>query len=231
MEVDLDSAYYTISEQDSVIKQKNQRINRLLRDKSMLTSKFALLKQQVLRHWQQDGHRDVCQALRNVHPSARERSFLLCIIHGDYLAKRAHICAKQVAFMRAHPGTEFHTTFNYDTVPAGVRVLPLLSPGQHNIPGEAAHAYAEWDDCTARARRSRRRMELHVVHTAKGRAHRARIVPLRSSSAAVYDGLRQTTNALPADADLDAGSMRGGLSLAPARLYLETEDVVQVHCD
>lgn len=46
---DLSSAHSTIHEQNSVIKQKNQRINRLLFDKSILASRIACIKQELLQ--------------------------------------------------------------------------------------------------------------------------------------------------------------------------------------
>ncbi|KAJ7187049.1 hypothetical protein C8R46DRAFT_1342259 [Mycena filopes] len=44
----LDDAYDTISSQAEVIKQKNQRIHRLMRDKAVLSAKIATLKQELL---------------------------------------------------------------------------------------------------------------------------------------------------------------------------------------
>ncbi|KAJ7939902.1 hypothetical protein B0H13DRAFT_1850105 [Mycena leptocephala] len=73
---DLSIAHDTISEQALIIRQKNQRINRLMRDKSVLAAKLACIKQDQLRPiFRADTADSLSASLCIQRPANRDPSF------------------------------------------------------------------------------------------------------------------------------------------------------------
>ncbi|KAF7342252.1 MYND-type domain-containing protein [Mycena venus] len=155
--------------------------------------------------WYEDGHRDVCSHLRNLrlaepeNLSARERSFLYVLVHYNHQNIFRRSCMHKIAFMYQNPGEQFYLLFDYTQGFDGPQVLPIGSPPDPN-PSEASAA--QWADQVARAARSGGRLDLVVVLVADGERVSRRMVPVRSPTSALHDGLSQIAARIPPGADL-----------------------------
>ncbi|KAJ6553697.1 hypothetical protein DFH09DRAFT_1495223 [Mycena vulgaris] len=128
------------------------------------------------------GHRKLCAFPGNAHHkhcphlSAEDRAFLRALLHHDYEASRPDILARQIQFARAQPqpGALGFVTFDYSAGGLALAVGP-------------ANAGADFG---ARAARSNGRVELHVMVVSEGMGRkRGTVFPMRSSSAAVHEGV------------------------------------------
>ncbi|KAJ6498229.1 hypothetical protein DFH09DRAFT_1376205 [Mycena vulgaris] len=128
------------------------------------------------------GHRKLCAFPGNAHHkdcphlSAEDRAFVRALLHHDYEASRADILARQIQFARAQPqpGALGFVTFDYSAGALALAVGP-------------ANAGADFG---ARAARSDGRVELHVMVVSEGMGRkRGTVFPMRSSSAAVHEGV------------------------------------------
>ncbi|KAJ7772423.1 hypothetical protein B0H16DRAFT_1685415 [Mycena metata] len=132
----------------------------------------------------QDGHRlELLGYPELVHP--RERSFMHALTHHDYQRFLFRISFEQVMFMRDHPGDDFIVVFDY-TKATGVefKVDPRARlPGNADL---AAELPVQW----ARRARSGGRMGLHVMFVGEACESKARLFPLRASSAVFQFGLK-----------------------------------------
>ncbi|KAJ7181499.1 hypothetical protein C8R43DRAFT_1170420 [Mycena crocata] len=177
--------------------------------------------------WRDDDHRSVCSLLQHLESTPRERGFFRAILHRQYQKIKSQILQAQLEFLILYGGADFYTEFLYDHVPLKVNVLPVdgpLSPGQTPRPSDAA-----WMDAVSRARRSRGRMEVHLVKIRDGDRQGERILTMRSNSSAIYDGLREMAAKIPQDTNL--ATLARELATDIAQLMEDTQDVVQIHCE
>ncbi|KAJ7167913.1 hypothetical protein C8R46DRAFT_1191910 [Mycena filopes] len=162
-----------------------------------------------------DGHRGVCDSLRaarhlypeSVHP--RERSFMHTLTHHDYQRFLFKISVEQVWFMRDHPGADFIVVFDY-TKPTGVEFkldprarLPENKDLEVELP-------VQWERCA----RSGGRMGLHVMFVGEACEVRARLFPLRASSAVFQFGLKALARSTMFRPDSDDEQIHDKLGVA-----------------
>ncbi|KAF8140797.1 hypothetical protein K438DRAFT_698578 [Mycena galopus ATCC 62051] len=154
--------------------------------------------------WYEDGHRDVCKHLRNLRLaepetlSARDRSFLLALVHYDHEKHLRRSCVDKIAFMHQNPGKQSYLLFNYTGEFEGPQVHSVDSPPDPNPSEESA---AQWADQVARAARSGGRLNLVVVLVADGKHVSRRMVPVRSPTSEFHHGLSQIAARIPPGAD------------------------------
>ncbi|KAJ7189234.1 hypothetical protein C8R46DRAFT_1184380 [Mycena filopes] len=150
-----------------------------------------------LRDWRYDNHRKLCDPHRafclneNTHFSALQRSFFRLLLDEEYSAGGAAML--ELRFLRRFgvDDTPMVTVFDY-SVGMGVADISILALGS------AAHfglAGAQWDAEFARVARSGGRVRLHVIRVSQDYW----LVPLRSESSAVYDGMKAIAAGLPPD--------------------------------
>ncbi|KAJ6451920.1 hypothetical protein C8R45DRAFT_1083567 [Mycena sanguinolenta] len=155
-------------------------------------------------YWRLGGHRDTCRSygtvflIRNLHAryprekndylysSARQRSFLRALVHHDYQKAQLTVLSQQTWFMKAHPGEEFLTLYNYTTRPVEIEIHPLSV-----VDVAEAFTGVEWRSIVSRAAASRGRMGIHVVVISEPAGNRQSVIPLRSNMSMVYDGLQR----------------------------------------
>ncbi|KAJ7906127.1 hypothetical protein B0H13DRAFT_2021555 [Mycena leptocephala] len=166
---------------------------RLRRCSGCLTSLYCSPQCQ-LWDWRRDGHRRVCDTLYGCHSGhirQTDKAFLRALIHHDYMERRDSIWLWQMRYIRRESHTMPLVMFDY-TVP----FLPVqVALGQPDG-GDTA-----WADCSARAARSRGRMQMHLVKVKDGSSTRHLVFPLRSTTGEVVAALRR----LAADPEGDGG--------------------------
>ncbi|KAF7335382.1 MYND-type domain-containing protein [Mycena venus] len=141
------------------------------------------------------GHRKACSrghsiSLDQISFGRRERAFIRTIVQQDYEAHKANtIYPEQVRFMAQSPHEYFFTFFDYSWGRVRIEVrFVTCSP----IVKDLESAGEEWCDLLSRARDSAGRMELHVVDIGG-----IWVVPLRTNSSCVYEGMRSIATSLP----------------------------------
>lgn len=120
----------------------------------------------------------------------RDRAFIRALVHKDYLALRRDILTRQTCFLIVHPHVKFYTAFDYSQGAVTVDVFGVPTDGK----GEDHHQpewVARWEDQVRRVAMSDGRMELHTVAIRVGTRTHSLIVPLRSNSWELYDGVTQ----------------------------------------
>ncbi|KAJ7110265.1 hypothetical protein C8R43DRAFT_1042483 [Mycena crocata] len=133
------------------------------------------------------GHRSVCRVL--IAGLDRQQStFIRAVVHRDYeLLKADTILPEQVRFMAQFPDESFFTLFDYTDV-----TRPRIEVDSvERLESETREA---WTHLVSRTRDGEGPMELHVVKD----AIRILVVPLRTNSWAVRDGMRGIAASLPA---------------------------------
>ncbi|KAJ7923925.1 hypothetical protein B0H13DRAFT_1864403 [Mycena leptocephala] len=115
------------------------------------------------------------------HIRQSDKAFLRALIHHDYMERRDSIWLWQMRYIRQKPHTMPLVMFDY-TVPF---LLVQVALGQPDG-GDSA-----WADCSARAARSRGRMQMHLVKVKDGSSTRHLVFPLRSTTGEVVAGLRR----------------------------------------
>ncbi|KAJ7231115.1 hypothetical protein C8J57DRAFT_1581256 [Mycena rebaudengoi] len=177
-----------------------------------------------------NGHRERCMRLKStrlrrpVLLSARERSFMRVLFHAHFRMHRPTVSLFQIEWMYAHPGEPFYTLFDY-TEPSGVciEVLP-----HSQFPADELDI--EWPDIVSRVAKSRGRMDIHVMCVTKGDKKRYMLVPLRSNSSRMHDGLRRIVREIPAGTDIMADDYQSQL-LDKIRRFIKANDflVMEIH--
>ncbi|KAJ7088233.1 hypothetical protein C8R43DRAFT_1244816 [Mycena crocata] len=157
------------------------------------------------------GHRTVCRSLiATLH--RRESVFIRAIVHNDYeLLKADTIYPEQVRFMAQFPNDVFFTLFDYTDTR---RLVPRCKVDSvEKLESEMREA---WFDLLLGTRDGEGPMELHVVKDDLGDL----MVPLRTNSSAVHDGMRSIAASLPPaiTAQIDSPAL-----LAAVRAVLDGE--------
>ncbi|KAJ7096574.1 hypothetical protein B0H15DRAFT_928650 [Mycena belliarum] len=193
--------------------------------------------------WNEGNHRGACSALSTegfgklnsniISPlahwicvetpldlSKRELSFLRALLHHEYTANKHTIWLRQIAFMNAHPSTVFYTLFDYTAGPPFAGEVEILPQSDSTYP-------PDFEQRAAEARASGGRLELHYMRVAvsAGEKTHGRWIPMRSSSAAVADGLRSIAR------DVHSLGPEGRETLLERIRVLEkeTSDIISIH--
>ncbi|KAJ6612560.1 hypothetical protein B0H10DRAFT_292525 [Mycena sp. CBHHK59/15] len=178
--------------------------------------------------WHQGGHRQTCEnfvkfrhgtlnqistsaatltscvVVIDEHLSSRDRSFLRALLAADYGKNEQDILRHQITWMTRYPGRQFYTVFSY----IGGRCTVQMT-GVDRIDSEDDTLKRHWRDFVSRETKSGGRMQLYVMEVAMGTGTRKKIIPLRSSSSAIFDGLKHIANELTARGTVDDGPIAG----------------------
>ncbi|KAJ7447457.1 hypothetical protein FB451DRAFT_1536128 [Mycena latifolia] len=174
--------------------------------------------------WRDGAHRGVCEQLVADRPkdlNRRDLSFLRVLLHHDYERQKHDIWLKQIAFMHAHPSTDFYVLFHYTqrSSPVHITVHPVSNP-----PG-GPHRRFQFNLTHAKA--SGGRIELHYVGMWDSFTQSSGLCfPMRSSSPALSRGLRDIANELAPDADISELQEQ---ILEWVRALEESAEVIQIH--
>ncbi|KAJ7708470.1 hypothetical protein B0H14DRAFT_2646637 [Mycena olivaceomarginata] len=122
----------------------------------------------------------------------RDRAFIRALMHHDYTVN-LDWRLRELMFMNEYPDTPFLTVFDYRRGKAEIK-LHQLDTFAHRT---GLKLGAEWDDDVARTTQSGGRMALHLFCASEAGRCRYWIVPLRSASATVHEGLRRLAAGLP----------------------------------
>ncbi|KAJ6468504.1 hypothetical protein C8R47DRAFT_1151477 [Mycena vitilis] len=181
--------------------------------------------------WQDARHRTICPGLRasGADPAtSRGRAFMVAVLHRIYEERKTQILLDQIKFMIENPETDFYLRFEVVGAGTTITVCALESlerKGCALLPGPDTDPL--WNDYVARAKRSCGKMELHLLSVPEGAAWRSRIMPLRSSSSGIHDGLREIAR-WPAWTDF--ATVLGHITQEIENLLLKEADIVQIHC-
>ncbi|KAJ6527203.1 hypothetical protein DFH09DRAFT_1371440 [Mycena vulgaris] len=153
--------------------------------------------------WNAGGHRNACRLYGTLYLSAdndlrlkgRDRAFLRAIVHNDYLKSAPNMISQKMVHMHDFPGQAFLTVYDYSQGRGKISVQHL------NDMKDYLHG-AEWNDIVARAAASRGRMWVDVVMmpSTEDPEMRCWVIPLRTSTSTVYDGLQRLASELTGDA-------------------------------
>ncbi|KAJ7114659.1 hypothetical protein C8R43DRAFT_1039126 [Mycena crocata] len=134
------------------------------------------------------GHRTVCHFLTSAF-GRRAAAFFRAIVHHDYeLLKAGTIYPEQVHFMSQFPNDSFFTVFDYSDTR---RLVPQIEVDSvERLESEIREA---WFDLISQMRSDEGPMELHVMKDDLGTL----LLPLRTNSSVVYDGMRSIAASLP----------------------------------
>ncbi|KAJ7136191.1 hypothetical protein C8R46DRAFT_1361914 [Mycena filopes] len=159
--------------------------------------------------WRQGGHREDCKAYRtrydrqwnsnDIDFTKRELSFLRQLLHRDFDTWKILVLAKQATFMSLNPGQSFVTLYNYSLGAVNIEVQATTAPDVRIYLGDGS--YGTWDKTVSRAARSGGRLWPDVVAVHAGNAPGARyfVMPLRTKTSALYNGLKAIADGLPED--------------------------------
>ncbi|KAF7362936.1 hypothetical protein MVEN_00644600 [Mycena venus] len=152
--------------------------------------------------WRGGGHRRACKSYGTLYLSedndlrlkARDRAFLRALVHDDYLKSKPLVLPQKLAYMHEFPGEALLTLYDYTNGRVKVTVQRVGSDATKlRLHG------SEWDDIVARAAASCGRMWVDVVVMPGSDTMRYWVIPLRTSTSTVYDGLRQLVSELTGD--------------------------------
>ncbi|KAJ7152038.1 hypothetical protein C8R46DRAFT_1197778 [Mycena filopes] len=155
------------------------------------------------RDWRDDSHRTLCDPHRalclnkNTKFSAPQRAFFRLLLDKEYAAGEAQMLELQ--FLRRFGADRlFLTVFDYSTGVPAITVHALEDAAELGLPQTP-----QWDAEVARAAGSGGRVRLHVIRLAEAVSEMhlpsCWLVPLRSESSAVYDGMKALAGELPRD--------------------------------
>ncbi|KAJ6554657.1 hypothetical protein B0H19DRAFT_1072019 [Mycena capillaripes] len=122
----------------------------------------------------------------------RDRSFLRALIHYDYCQKAEKIFLDEIKFIHRHPDTPSFVLFDYTLMNPEITVVAIADD-------EVLSRSPHWQHWVSRAEKSRGRIRLHVMRVREGTSPTHWVIPLRTDTSRVYDGLRQIAAALPAE--------------------------------
>ncbi|KAJ7626140.1 hypothetical protein FB45DRAFT_75638 [Roridomyces roridus] len=139
-----------------------------------------------------DGHREDCPLLRRAHQAQdqlgmrhRDKTFIRALLSADYQRFRVLIAIHMVKFIARNPDTSFYVLFDYTRgIKLNISVV-CSTPGLTGLALSPAWA--------ARAARAGGCLVLHGIRIGNGFTGRCvtLIWPLRATSSAFYDGLRE----------------------------------------
>ncbi|KAJ7140673.1 hypothetical protein C8R44DRAFT_974493 [Mycena epipterygia] len=154
--------------------------------------------------------------------SILDRWFLRELLHSDYKDRNEEgdlLVTRTIMSVR-NPGAYVCTVFDYTEYPTQIWFSPitLLDVGDHGLPHLA--------DYISQALKSNGRMEIHVIKVREGGSDRSLIIPLRSSSSRLNDGLQRILAPFPpkSNARLPKSTVK-----EIRMLYRETEDSDEEH--
>jgi hypothetical protein len=115
-------------------------------------------------------------------------------VHKDYLKSAPDVISQKMVQMHDFPGQTVLTVYDYSQGRGKISVQHLDNM-KHYLHG------AEWDDIVARAVASRGRLWVDVVMMPSTQHHEMRcwVIPLRTSTSTVYDGLQRLANEFTGD--------------------------------
>jgi hypothetical protein len=159
--------------------------------------------------------------------SAKNRAFLRFLLHHDYVKQKHSILMLQSQFLQDFELEPFYTEFDYTHLRGG----PPKSRVRHTtdlIPllGNSRAALARWEDLCARMARDPKQMQLHVVVIQRGTEPWYLMFPMRSNSAALWDGLAAVVERIFEDEDLDPREYAAAMR---ALVDGQGDDVVELH--
>ncbi|KAJ7050369.1 hypothetical protein C8F01DRAFT_1092549 [Mycena amicta] len=167
--------------------------------------------------WSSGGHRDTCVLSRRIRIafrsdlSRKDMHYFHFLLH-----KLSSHDAITLEHWAAHISYEQHTTtpvlqFVYggqDSEEIGIATRPFVSsPHDFRAAVHPSRLDPLWDDWVDRARRSKGRMDLHVIHLAAGFHDRLLIIPRRSSSSFVNDNAARLFRTVPGVATAGQGGV------------------------
>lgn len=121
----------------------------------------------------------------------RDRAFLRALVHYDYSSNPAqHVYLPQLKFINKHRDTPFFTLFDYMLVYVEIAVKAVADAGDLRLG-------AEWLDDVARAAMSAGRMQLHVMRVTERNGAMHWVVPVRTETSTICDGIKQMAAELP----------------------------------
>ncbi|KAF8181362.1 hypothetical protein K438DRAFT_1937989 [Mycena galopus ATCC 62051] len=154
--------------------------------------------------WNAGGHRNACRLYGTLYLSAvnglrlkwRDRGFLRAIVHKDYLESAPNLATQKLVHMHDFPGQTFLTVYDYSQGRGKISVQHLTNMKDY------LHG-PEWDAIVARAAASRGRMWVDVVMMpgTEDPETRCGVIPLRTSTSTVYDGLQRLASELTGDSE------------------------------
>ncbi|KAF7364254.1 hypothetical protein MSAN_01085200 [Mycena sanguinolenta] len=156
--------------------------------------------------WRRGGHRNYCGSnmmlslakSRTCMFGFHERYFMRLLVQDDFLKEIHSIYKQQLELMAADPDALPLTLFDYTYIPVRISVHSMTnSPITDILDGIGA----EWTDMVSRTKRSRGRMQLHVMKVAEGIDTRLWVTPFRTSHSDIQDALHEVARNLPIDYD------------------------------
>ncbi|KAJ6496199.1 hypothetical protein C8R45DRAFT_1132081 [Mycena sanguinolenta] len=181
--------------------------------------------------WRRGGHRNRCDSnmmlslaeSRNCTLGFHERKFMRALVQDDYLGKIDSIHEQQLELMAADPDALVLTLFDYTYTTVQISVHSIAdSP----VTDTLNRMGTEWTDLVSRAKRSRGRMQLHVIKVSEGIDTRLWVTPLRTSSSQVYDAVREVAIKLPLGYDEE---LLVEAANEVANILDDADDLVQIH--
>lgn len=156
----------------------------------------------------------------------RDRDFVRAILHRHYLNSRHAILVSQIQFLAAHPNESFYIGFNYTNGRPDVDIYPCI-----HVPGPwGVHVDPCNEQEVSRAQSSGRKLVLHRTFISQGTLSYLRWFPLRSTSAAADERVRQMAAELEGIGVESLAAMRPQLLERVAALDLEMEgQIVEIH--
>ncbi|KAJ7776881.1 hypothetical protein DFH07DRAFT_979065 [Mycena maculata] len=134
-----------------------------------------------------DRHRNTCDTFRSTHLAygihTRERAFMRALLHADYQRLRFEILLLTLGFMNQQPAETVFVYFDY-TSASGVKFQVCSKAEMHHAD---EHITAPWD----RVARADGRMALHVMRFRLGQSPYEMVIPLRTTSLRLHDGVRR----------------------------------------
>ncbi|KAJ6616134.1 hypothetical protein B0H10DRAFT_1411550 [Mycena sp. CBHHK59/15] len=168
---------------------------------------YCSKKCQIL-DWQEGRHRSLCRIIQNRRQReclsrTRDKSFMRALLHAHFDTCKQDIYVRQAMRLRQHPSNHVCTLFDYTRGPLRLEIStvapPITSPDLDDLRALRV-------DLVSRVQRSGGRMEIGLIELEVGGGRR-KLLPMRSSSGIVHDGLRRIANELPPGLpdDLSAG--------------------------
>ncbi|KAJ7244220.1 hypothetical protein C8J57DRAFT_1364094 [Mycena rebaudengoi] len=181
------------------------------------------------KDWRNGGHRNRCEGIRTFRPanpdnlSKRNMSFLRALVHYDYQKNREKILGDRMTLMSVRDES-YIVTFSYVHLNGRLELNTSLAAdiGKGISP-------ASWDGyIKSRAQEPRSRVDLHLILTWEGRDTHARLIPMRSSTPAVYDGLKTLMRKIPPGTPISELQQRFPVLYRKFQAVLNTK-VVEIH--
>ncbi|KAJ7621298.1 hypothetical protein FB45DRAFT_1092934 [Roridomyces roridus] len=156
------------------------------------------------------GHRAACKTHdyqlsgRVPFTTPRQRAFTRAILHRDYTHLKLKIFVEAVTCTRASrdPHAGYFVLFDYSQGGPDIGVYSLAEPS--DALDRLAGAGIQWDLTVARAARSGGRMTIHAVRAREGKSLRHWVVPLRSDSGVIHEGLVKMACAVDGEAQVQS---------------------------